>query len=85
MNAWIAFVGSFFNLLGSWCVAIEVVHRFKGYAFSVQNVMADGSGEVVKTPDFTRWELKRAWWMWIGLALITVGIILQMIALFVDP
>ncbi|MEQ1661094.1 MAG: hypothetical protein ABL877_00180 [Thiobacillus sp.] len=54
-------------MLGSWLVAIELVIRFKGYAFKVINMTCDGSADTEKTANFERWELRRARWMWVGL------------------
>lgn len=65
-------------MVGSWLVAIELVIRFKGYAFKVINMTCDGSADTEKTAGFERWELRRARWMWAGLILITVGSLLQL-------
>jgi hypothetical protein len=65
-------------MLGSWFVAIELVIRFKGYAFKVINMTCDGSADTEKTANFERWELRRARWMWVGLTLITIGSLLQL-------
>lgn len=64
-------------MVGSWLVALELVIRFKGYAFKVINMTCDGSADTEKTANFERWELRRARWMWTGLALITIGSLLQ--------
>lgn len=68
------------NLLGTWMVAIELVHRFKGYAFEVKGVTYRGEGPAEKTDDYKQWELKRACWMWAGLVLITLGTVAQALA-----
>lgn len=65
-------------MFGSWLVAIELVIRFRGYAFKVIDMTCDGSANTEKTTDFKRWELHRARWMWVGLILITVGSVLQL-------
>lgn len=67
-------------MVGSWLVAIELVIRFKGYAFKVINMTCDGSADTEKTANFKKWELRRARWMWFGLALITIGSLLQIYA-----
>lgn len=79
---WIILAGLVCNLLGTWMVAIELVLRFKGYAFEVKGITYSGSGPAEKTEDFKRWELKKAYWMWAGLVLITIGVIAQIIAEF---
>ena len=66
-------VGIVLVVVGTWLVAYEVVNRFLGYSHRVIDVRWDGSGVVEKTDDFRKWEVKRAFWMWAGLALITVG------------
>lgn len=65
-------------MFGSWLVAIELVIRFRGYAFKVINLTGDGSADTEKTKDFEKWELRRACWMWTGLVFITVGSLLQL-------
>ena len=60
-------------LIGSWFVAYEVVNRFSGYAFRVEDVLCDGSGKVEKTALFQSWEAWRSRWMWVGLLCITLG------------
>lgn len=72
-----AVVGIALVVVGTWLVAYEVVKRFLGYSHRVIDVRADGSGVVEKTDAFKKWEMKRAFWMWSGLALITVGSALQ--------
>lgn len=73
-----AAIGIALVMVGSWLVAIELVIRFKGYAFKVINMTCDGSADTEKTANFERWELRRARWMWGGLILITVGSVLQL-------
>ena len=70
-------VGIVLVVVGTWFVAYEVVKRFLGYSHKVIDVRADGSGVVEKTDEFKQWEMKRAFWMWAGLLLITVGSGLQ--------
>lgn len=65
-------------MVGSWLVAIELVIRFKGYAFKVINMTCDGSADTEKTANFERWELRRARWMWVGLSFISIGSLLQL-------
>lgn len=65
------------NLVGTWFIAIELVIRFKGYAFEVKNITYSGQGDVKKTDKFKRWELKRAAFMWLGLVCITISNFMQ--------
>lgn len=76
----LAITGMIFSLLGTWLVAYELVSRFRGYAYEIDGMTYDGQGTPEKTPDFVRWEITRAKFMWAGLALITAGSVLQMIA-----
>jgi len=62
---------------GTWFVAYEVVNRFRGYSHKGVDVRVDGSGVGERSDEFRKWEMKRAFWMWAGLFLITLGSGLQ--------
>lgn len=71
-------------MIGSWAVAYEVVRKFTGISHSV-SIAWGGEGKTEKTANYLTWEAKRNFWMWLGLALITIGSILQATALFLEP
>lgn len=68
-------------MIGSWCVAIEVVNKFKGDSHTTKDATWK-DGRVAKTERFTRWEARRNCWMWAGLALITLGSLAQLVSVF---
>jgi hypothetical protein len=80
----LTFCGLALCLLGTFLVAIELVIRFKGYAFEIKSMTYNGQGKAEKTAGFERWETKRAKFMWSGLALITIGTAAQMVAICVN-
>jgi len=80
LSRFLALSGMALSLLGTWLVAVELVIRFKGYAFEIRTMTFNGQGNPVKTPEFEHWEAKRAKFMWLGLALITLGTFAQMAA-----
>ena len=73
----LAIFGLILCLLGTFFVAIELVIRFNGYAYEIKTMTYDGQGNPVPTAEYSRWELRRAKFMWFGLALITIGTGLQ--------
>jgi hypothetical protein len=68
-------------LLGSWCVAYEVVNRFRGASHDISTGWG-GTGKAEKSASYTAWESRRNVVMWIGLALISIGSLLQLWGLF---
>ncbi len=74
--------GIFLVLVGSWCVAYEVVNKFAGVSHRVSTGWG-GSGTATKTDQYISWESQRNTIMWIGLLFITVGSLMQIYALFI--
>lgn len=82
VSIWLSATGIVLVLLGSWLVAYEVVNRFLNFPYRVVGITVDGSGKLQKNPDFSKWEIKRAVAMWMGLGFITAGSFLQLAGLF---
>lgn len=76
IQTWLTGTGILFVLAGSWCVAYEVVKKFRGISHTVSTGWG-GEGTASKTVLFVKWEAKRNAIMWIGLVLITIGSLLQ--------
>ena len=70
--------GILLNLAGSWCVAYEVVNKFRGISHKVSTGWG-GEGTASKTETFIKWEAKRNAVMWVGLLLINAGSVMQFI------
>jgi hypothetical protein len=81
MERCIAAAGIVLVMLGSYFVAYEVVRKFTGQSHIV-HVAFGGPGRPEKTPVYLAWEARRSKFMWIGLALITLGSVLQLVGLF---
>lgn len=78
---WLSISGILTLLVGAWFVSIEVVIRFKGHAYRV-DFSTENHPE--KTEEFSKWELKHAKFMMLGLLLITVGSLLQLFSVLWD-
>ena len=81
----LALIGMALALVGTWLVAFELVSRFRGYAFEVKDITYRGGSTTDKTPDFRRWEARRAKYMWAGLVLITIGSVAQIASVLLTP
>ncbi len=83
MGVYLSGIGIVFVLIGAWCVAYEVVAKFRGETHGV-GVPFGGIGKVRKLGTFIAWEKKRNAAMWTGLGFITIGSFLQLAGLFVQ-
>lgn len=81
MGMWLSGIGISLVLIGAWFVAYEVVRKFEG---DTHGAIAPTGGSVHswKLASFKSWEKRRNKAMWIGLALITIGSLLQISGLF---
>ena len=82
MAAYLSGIGIVLVLIGAWCVAYEVVAKFRGETHGASVFF--GGGAVHKTGNFIAWEQKRNAAMWTGLGCITIGSLLQLVGLFVQ-
>jgi hypothetical protein len=75
-------IGILLDIIGAWFVAWEVVREYKGKKHDVSTGVAMGNwvvGQDVKeTNEFKKWELNKYSKMRIGLALLTLGFLLQL-------
>jgi len=81
IGTWLSGIGILGTLIGSWLVAYEVVNKFTGASYSTSNGWGGIGGSTNKTEVFIQWEDRRNFFMWIGLAFITVGSLLQLVGL----
>jgi hypothetical protein len=69
------------GLIGAWCIGYSVIDKFEGREYG--GVTTDGG--VSRTADYAKWaktnDNRTAW----GMALITIGGVLQVIALYLPP
>lgn len=76
MSTYLSIGGIVLVMVGSWFVAYEVVNQFRGQSHTV-SVGYGGPGTPHKLPEFITYEARRNQFMWVGLALITIGSLLQ--------
>lgn len=77
-------IGLFFDIAGAWLVAIEVVKQYKGNKFRISstwNDLADGPKE---SPEFEKWQILNHKLMLLGLALLTLGFLMQFASNWVE-
>lgn len=73
-------IGLFFNIVGAWLVAIEVVRQYKGKKYR-DNISIDEANEPAReTPQYQKWEESKYKWMKWGLVFLTLGFLLQIIS-----
>jgi hypothetical protein len=74
-------LGVIFDLVGAYLVAFEVVRKFRGRPFA-DSFTFDESVQLAPQPteEHRQWELRKFTYMKWGLALLTVGFVLQLIA-----
>ncbi len=75
-------IGIVFVLIGAWCVAYEVVAKFRGETHGAS--VPYGCAKVHKLGTYIAWEKKRNAAMWTGLGFITFGSFFQLAGLFVQ-
>lgn len=81
VQSWLTGTGILLVLAGSWCVAYEVVNKYRGISHTVSTGWG-GEGTACKTESFIKWEAKRNAVMWVGLSFITVGSLMQFAVVF---
>jgi hypothetical protein len=78
MYTLLALAGPLLSLVGAWLAAIEIVLRFRGE--ELKTTSGYNSTVVKKTPEFVQWSKRRERYILFGLALVTIGAILQMVS-----
>jgi hypothetical protein len=74
-------VGLFFDIIGAWLVAWEVVRQFKGQQYEDSMVLMDEFiNPPEKTRDFEKWEQDKYAKMKIGLGFLFTGFALQILS-----
>lgn len=76
-------VGLVLDILGAWCVAMEVVKQFKGMIVQQKYVPYGETGDQEKTAELEDYERFKYRWMKIGLCLLTAGFIFQIVGLWI--
>ena len=76
--------GIFFDIIGAWLVAWEVVREYKGKRYSISPGVSMGphvlGQNIIDTDAFKKWESSKYNKMKYGLAFLTFGFILQIIS-----
>ena len=75
-------IGLVCDILGAWFVAWELVAQFRGEEFESYSLIAEIKITATKSKSWLDWEMKRRTKMWCGLVLLTIGFILQMVAVW---
>lgn len=71
-------VGLFFDIIGAFLVAWEVVRKFKGEQYDVLPLKMNGIiPPPNKTEKYEKYESDKHVKMWIGLGFLTIGFLLQ--------
>ena len=72
-------IGLGFDIFGAWFVAWEVVRQYEGRQYGSESLlhMRLDAPSAEKTPEFLKWEINKYRRMKIGLALLTIGFVLQ--------
>jgi hypothetical protein len=78
-------IGIFCDIIGAFLVASEVVRQFHGEKYRSSAQMSFDSSYVITQPaqeseEFQAWDLKKYRHMKFGLAILTVGFLLQIFA-----
>jgi hypothetical protein len=72
------------SVIGAWCVGYSVIALFKGFEYGGINA-SNADGKAHKTPEYVRWESRNTVWTRAGIALITLGGVIQIVSMFVSP
>lgn len=80
VSVWLSTPGILLVMMGAVFVAYEVVNQFKSETHGA--VAFYGGANTFKTGDYKQWERRKYRFMRIGLALIILGSLLQIAALF---
>lgn len=70
-------LGLTFDIFGAWFVAIEVVHKFKGGKYYKDPSLYAADMPPCDSDEYKKWEFFKYKYMWLGLALLTIGFIMQ--------
>jgi len=70
-------IGLLFDILGAWFVAIEVVRKFKGEKYEKDPSLYAADKPPYDSAEYKKWESSKFIFMWLGLAFLTIGFILQ--------
>lgn len=69
-------IGLLFDIAGAWLVAWEVINQYKQCQYKAQ-LFDDIGSNLEKNPNYEKWENNKYFKMQLGLALLTLGFILQ--------
>jgi len=69
-------IGLLFDIAGAWLVAWEVVNQYKQRQYKTQ-FFDDIGNDLEKEPNYEQWENNKYFKMRLGLALLTLGFLLQ--------
>jgi hypothetical protein len=72
------------SVVGAWCVGYSVIALFNGFEYGGIDA-SNADGKAHKTPEYVQWESRNTAWTRVGIALITVGGLVQIAALFISP
>lgn len=72
------------SVAGAWCVGYSVIDRFEGFEYDGINA-GNADGKAHKTPEYRRWEARNTAWTRVGIALITLGGLMQIALVFISP
>ena len=73
-------IGLFFDILGAWFVAIEIVYQYKGKTHNEPTIYCNGAFKQDEIPEYTKDKKIKHKAMKFGLALLTAGFVLQIIS-----
>jgi hypothetical protein len=73
-------IGLLFDIFGAWLIAIEIFYQFKGKTHQEPTIYCNGTFEQDETPEYKKDKTIKHKAMWLGLALLTVGFVLQIIS-----
>lgn len=69
--------GLIFDIFGAWFVAIEVVRKFHGKKYDKDPSLYAADMPPYDSVEYKVWECSKFKYMWLGLAFLTIGFILQ--------
>jgi hypothetical protein len=72
------------SVIGAWCVGYSVIALFNGFEYGGIDA-SNADGKAHKTPEYVRWESRNIAWTRAGIALITIGGLVQIASLFISP